>query len=70
MPSVSYEKQIDENNRDIIFKKISNDIIIGKTTESTAMELDAEGGASSEQLKELIKKECDKREKNYRLLEQ
>ena len=68
MPSVSYEKQIEENNRDIIFKKISNDIILGKTTESTAMELDAEGGASFEQL--LFKKECDKHEKNYRLLEQ
>ena len=34
------------------------------------MELDAEGGASFEQLQELIKKECDKRDKNYRSLEQ
>ena len=33
------------------------------------MELDAEGGASFEQLQELIKKECDKRDKNYRSLE-
>ena len=70
MPSVSYEKQIEENNRDIMLKKLSNDIILGKTTESTAMELDAEGGASFEQLQELIKKECDKRDKNYHLLEQ
>ena len=69
-PSVSYEKQIEENNRDIILKKLSNDIMLGKTTESTAMELDAEGGASFEQLQELIKKVCDKRDKNYRLLEQ
>ena len=43
---------------------------MGKTTESTAMELDAEGGASFEQLQELIKKECDKQDKNYRFLEQ
>ena len=64
--SVSYEKQIEENNRDIILKKLSNDIILGKATESTAMELDAEGGASFEQLQELIKKECDKHDKNYR----
>ena len=28
------------------------------------MELDAKGGASFEQLQDLIKKECDKREKN------
>ena len=28
------------------------------------MELDAEGGASFEQLQDLIKKECDKRDKN------
>ena len=33
------------------------------------MELDAEGGASFEQLQELIKKECDKWDKKYRLLE-
>ena len=70
MPSVSYEKQIEENNRDTILKKLSNDIILGKTTESTAMELDAEGGASFEHLQEHIKKECDKRDKNYRLHEQ
>ena len=69
-PAMSYEKQIEENNRDIILKKLSNDIILGKTMESTAMELDAEGGASFEQLQELIKKECDKRDKNYRSLEQ
>ena len=60
MPSVTYEKQIEENNRDIVLKKLSNKIILGKTTESTAMELDAEGGTSFEQLQELIKKECDK----------
>ena len=29
------------------------------------MELDAEGGASFEQLQELIRKECDKRDKKY-----
>ena len=71
MPSMSYEKQVDENNRDIILKKLSNEIIlIKKTMKSTAMELDAEGGASFEQLQNLIKKECDKRDKSYRLLEQ
>ena len=69
-PSVSYEKQLEENNIDIILKKLSNDIILGKATESTAMELDAEEGASLEQLQELIKKECDKRDKNYHSLEQ
>ena len=69
MPSASYEKQIDENNRDIVLKKLSNEIILGKTIESTAMELDAEGGTSFEQLQDLIKKECDKRDKNYCSLE-
>ena len=68
-PSVSYEKQIEENNRDIVLKKLSNDIILGKATESTAMEPDAEGGASFEQLQELTKKECDKCDKHYRSLE-
>ena len=68
-PSVSYEKQIEENNRDIVLKKLSNDIILGEAMESTAMELDTEGDASFEQLQELIKKECDKRDKHYRSLE-
>ena len=69
MPSASFESQIDENNKEIALKKLSNEIIFGKTTETTAMELDAEGGASFEQLQELIRKECDKRDKKYRLLE-
>ena len=34
------------------------------------MELDAEGGASCEQFQDLIKKECDKRDKKYCSLEQ
>ena len=34
------------------------------------MELDAKGGASFEQLQDLIKKECDKRDKKYHSLEQ
>ena len=70
MPSASFETQIEENNKEIALKKLSNEIILGKTTENTAMELDAEGGASFEQLQELIKKECDKRDKKYRFLEQ
>ena len=56
MPSASFESQIDENNKEIALKKLSNEIIFGKTTETTAMELDAEGGASFEQLQELIRK--------------
>ena len=70
VPSVSFETQVDENNKEIILKKLSTEIIMGKTTEDTAMELDAEGGASFEQLQDLIKKECDKRDKKYRCLEQ
>ena len=56
MPSVSFKKQIEENNKEIILKKLSTEIIMGKTTEDTAMELDTEGGASFEQLQDLIKK--------------
>ena len=65
MPSSSFKKQIKENNKEIALKKLSNKIILGKSTENAAMELDAEGGASFEQLQELIKKECDKRDKKY-----
>ena len=70
VPSVSFETQIDENNKEIVLKRLSTEIIMGKTTEDTAMELDAEGGASFEQLQDLIKKECDKRDKKYCSLEQ
>ena len=70
MPSASFKKQIKENKKEIVLKKLSNEIIRGKTTEHTAMELDTEGCASFEQLQDLIKKECDKRDKRYRSLEQ
>ena len=56
VPSVSFETQVNENNKEIKLKKLSTEIIMGKTTEDTAMELDAEGGASFEQLQDLIKK--------------
>ena len=69
-PSVSFETQVDENNKEIILKKLSTEIIMGKTTEDTAMELDSEGGACFEQVQDLIKKECDKRDKKYHSLEQ
>ena len=70
MPSVSFEKQIEENNKEIVLKNLSTEIILGKTIEDTAMKLDAEGGTSFEQLQDLIKKECDKQDKKYRSLEQ
>ena len=57
MPSSSFEKQIEENNKEISLKKMSNELILGKTTENTAMELDAEGDESFEQLQELIRNE-------------
>ena len=42
---------------------------MGKTTEDTAMELDGEGAANFEQLQDLIRKECDKRDRKYARLE-
>ena len=69
VPSVSFETQVNENNKEIKLKKLSTEIIMGKASEDTAMELDAEGGASFKQLQDLIKKECDKRDQKYRSLE-
>ena len=40
-----------------------------KTTEDTAMEHDGEGAADFEQLQDLIRKECDKRDRKYAQLE-
>ena len=42
---------------------------MGKSTEETAMELDGEGAANFEQLQDLIRKECDKRDRKYARLE-
>ena len=38
---------------------------MGWATEDTAMELDGEGAAYFEQLKDLIRKECDKQDCRY-----
>ena len=68
-PTAAYDKQVDENKRLLNVKKLSNEIIMGKTTEDTAMELDGEGAADFEQLQDLIRKECDKRDRKYAKLE-
>ena len=60
IPTTSYNKQAEENKQLINLKKLSNKIIMGRSTEDTAMELDGEGAANYEQLKDLIHKECDK----------
>ena len=69
IPTAAYDKQVDENKRLLNVKKLSNEIIMGKTTEDTAMELDGEGAANFEQLQDLIRKECDKRDCKYAHLE-
>ena len=68
-PTAAYDKQVEENKRLLNVKKLSNEIIMGKTTEDTAMELDGEGAANFEQLQDLIRKECDKRDRKYAQLE-
>ena len=68
-PTAAYDKQVEENKRLLNVKKLSNEIIMGKTTEDTAMELDGEGAAKFEQLQDLIRKECDKRDHKYARLE-
>ena len=53
-PTASYNKQVEENIRLLNLKKLSNEIILVKSTEDTTMELDGEGAANYEQLKDLI----------------
>ena len=69
-PTAAYDKQVEENKRLLNVKKLSHEIIMGKTTEDTAMELDREGAADFEQLQDLIRKECDKRDRRYAKLEE
>ena len=68
-PTAAYDKQVDKNKRLLNVKKLSNEIIMGKTTEDTAMELDGEGAADFEQLQDLNRKECDKHGRKYAQLE-
>ena len=44
-PTASYDKQVEENKPLLNGKELSNKIIMGKSTEDTAMELDGEGAA-------------------------
>ena len=69
-PTAAYDKQVEENKRLLNVKKLSHEIIMGKTTEDTAMELDGEGAADFEQLQDLIRKECDKRDRKCAKLEE
>ena len=69
-PTASYDKQVEENKRLLNIKKLSNEIIMGKSTKDTAMELDGEGAANFEQLQDLIRKECNKRDCKYAQLEE
>ena len=50
-------------------QKLLNEIILGKSMEDTTMELDGEGAANYEQLRDLIRKKCDKRGHKYARLE-
>ena len=57
-PTASYDKQVEENKCILNVKKLSNEIIMGKSTKETTMELDG-GAANFEQLQDLIRKEYD-----------
>ena len=64
-PTASYDKQVEENKRILNVKKLSNQIIMGKSTEETTMELDGEGTTNFEHVQDRIRKECDKRDGKY-----
>ena len=68
-PTASYDKQVEENKHILNVKKLSNEIIMGKSTEESAMELDGKGAANFEQLQDFIRKECSKRDRKYAWLE-
>ena len=69
IPTTSYNKQVEENKHLLNLKKLSNEIIMGGATEDTAMEFHGEGAVNFEQLKDLIRNECDKRDRRYAHLE-
>ena len=69
IPTESFLGQHTDNQRTLALKKMATNLIDGKTTEETAMELDAEPTASLGQLQDLVKQEIDKRDKKYKELE-
>ena len=68
--TASYDKQVEQNKRILNVKKLSNEIIMGKSTKDTTMELDGEGATNFEQLQDLIRKECNKCDRKYTRLEE
>lgn len=68
-PSHAYAKQREANTKSIQMKKLIAEMVDGKSTEDAAMELDTEQAVEPELLKELIWKECDKRDSNYKKLQ-
>ena len=69
-PSAAFYNQHESNKKEIALKKVITEVIEGKVTEETAMEIETETSADMVQLQTLIQKECDKRDKKYKDLEQ
>jgi hypothetical protein len=65
IPTRQFLEQYDISQREIAMKRLAAELVEGKATEDTAMELDAEGAASHELLQDLIRKEVAKRDKKY-----
>lgn len=69
IPQKAFLRTQEENDTAIALKKMATELVDGKATEATAMQLDAEGSASFEQLQDLIKKEVAKRDKKLNEIE-
>jgi len=63
-PQRQYLAQYESNQRAIAMKKLATDIVEGKKTEETAMELDAEAPANMEQLQDLVRKIAEEKEQS------
>ena len=66
MPSASFKKQIEENNKEIILKKCLPKSSWGKQQKTQRWN----STEKKAQVLDLIKKACDKQDKKYRSLEQ
>ncbi len=68
-PWNSFYDQHEKNKKEVELKKLSTEIIEGKSTEETTMTLEEEPSANMEQLQDLIRKESEKREKRLEEME-
>jgi hypothetical protein len=68
MPMHAFIQQHEQNQKDLVLKKLVTEIINSKTMEDTAMDINTQVTMNLEMLQDFIQKESEKRDKKYQNL--